>query len=120
VTLMLVSEPWPLEAMFFVVVIWSGMIGLLLVGVQALANGIPAYPLAGFFAVLTRTGFIAVLTVILWKQIVLLPFSGDWRQILLHLLLVLMFGFMILANAVILAERVFTDRYGAESSTATQ
>lgn len=114
-----VSEPWPLEAVFGVVALWSGLIGLFLLGVQSLTGALRVDPFAGFFYVLTRTGLVAVLTVILWKQFVMLQSSGDWRAIALHLLLVLMFVFMILANAIILADRVFTDRYGAKRSAAT-
>jgi hypothetical protein len=111
---MVLPEPWPLEAVFGGVAIWSGLIGLFLLGADAVTGGRRMYSVAGFFYVLARTGFIAVLAVILWKQFALLGTSGDWRTLALPLLLGLIFGFAILANAVVLAERVFTDRYGAE------
>jgi hypothetical protein len=111
---MLLPAHLPLEVAFGGVAIWSGLIGLFLLGVDAITGSRRMYPVAGFFYVLARTGFGALLTVLVWRQLAVLQSADDWRAVALPLLLVLIFGFMILANAVVLAERVFTDRYGAE------
>ena len=115
---MSVPEPWPLEAVFGVVVVWSGLIGLFLMGVEALTGAIRVDPLTGFFNMLTRVSFVAVVAAILWKNAVLLGAFQDWREFAFRLLLILMFAFMIFANVIILTERVLTDRYGSRGTSA--